>query len=87
MGRGSGLFPPPGGESTLRAFASAFAKPTDQMVGAAEDAKKMATAEVFSNVFDLKEYDSEHPLRFGDLEVSFVAMRHLGGAYGMRITD
>jgi ribonuclease BN (tRNA processing enzyme) len=81
------LFSPPGGTTVLRTIAFAFAKPPEVLEGAAEETKKLSTADLFSNLFDLDEYDPDESLRFGGLDVSFVPMRHVGSAYGMRITD
>lgn len=81
------LFTPPGGIAVLRAFAAAFAKPPEVLKGASKETKKLSTADLFSNLFDLREYDPDKSLNFGDLDVAFVPMRHVGSAYGMRITD
>ena len=81
------LFTPPGGIAALRAFAGVFAKPPEVLKGASKETKKLSTADLFSNLFDLAEYDPDESLNFGDLVVSFVPMRHVGSAYGMRITD
>jgi len=71
----------------LRTIAFAFAKPPEVLEGASEETKKLSTADLFSNMFDLAEYDPDGSLSFGGLDVSFVPMRHAGSAYGMRITD
>ncbi|MDP6402644.1 MAG: MBL fold metallo-hydrolase [SAR202 cluster bacterium] len=81
------LFPPPGGNAVLRTIAFAFAKPPEVLEGASEETKKLSTADLFSNMFDLAEYDPHGSLSFGGLDVSFVPMRHAGSACGMRITD
>ena len=91
------LIVPPGGNSTLRALGFAFARPQAHLQGAGESNLKIMSVDLFSDFFDLAEYDPDHPLRFGGLEVQVVPMRHVGSAfepldtrsnaYGFRITD
>lgn len=81
------LFPPPGGNAVLRTLAFAFAKPPEVLEGASEATKKLGSADLFSNIFDLAEYNPDQSLSVGGLDVVFVPMRHVGSAYGMRITD
>lgn len=81
------LFVPPGGTAVLRALASVFAKPAEQVVGAPETTVRFSSADLFAELFDLAEYDPTRDVRVRGLTVSFVPMRHAGPAYGMRVTD
>jgi len=97
------LFAPPGGAAVLRALAGVFAKPPEQLAGAPAATVRFSGTELFSELFELAEYDPAATIRVGGpfgklgtgsatgqgrgLEVSFVPMRHVGSAFGMRVTD
>ena len=97
------LLAPPGGVAILRALASVFAKSPEQLAGAPEATVRFSGPDLFNELFDLVEYDPAGNVRLGGpsagyssssgpgsgagLEVSFVEMRHVGGCFGMRVTD
>src|SRR5205823_13316759 len=81
------LFAPPGGAAVLRALAGVFAKPPEQLAGAPAATVRFSGPALFAEFFELAEYDPAATIRVGGLEVSFVPMRHVGSAFGMRVTD
>ena len=81
------LFAPPGGAAVLRALAGVFAKPPEQLAGAPAATARFSGSELFAELFDLAEYEPAATIRVGGLAVSFVPMRHVGSAFGMRVTD
>jgi ribonuclease BN (tRNA processing enzyme) len=81
------LFAPPGGAAILEALARVFAKTPEQLAGAPEATRRFSGPELFGELFDLSEYEPSSAVKIGSLALTFVPMRHLGTAFGMRITD
>jgi ribonuclease BN (tRNA processing enzyme) len=81
------LFAPPGGAAVLRSLASVFAKSSSELDGASEGTRRFSGPDLFSEVFDLSEYDASATVCVNGLTVCFVPMRHVGSAFGMRLTD
>jgi ribonuclease BN (tRNA processing enzyme) len=81
------LFVPPGGAAVLGALAGVFAKTPEQLSGASQATIRFSGPDLFAELFDLAEYDLTATERVGDLAVSFVPMRHVGTAFGMRVSD